>query len=206
METDPRTRFKLKIGSFLPSPPLPAHSLDFYSFLVIFHSLLRALECMYITSNSWLHAWAVAKGVTLSAVNVNLKEKKNPRRPRKSENASAHRALSVQVLKFTFSISPNSDDFQESTSSRSGVWLNGRHKAQMQRKKSRVTQGQICLKMYLLTASWQDCLFPILSKQSQSDRLPFPDPETHTCSSTWQPERMLTGLAERWSARQTRQA
>lgn len=53
-------------------------------------------------------------------------------------------------------------------------------KAQMERQKTQVMQKQICLQMYLLTASWQDLLFTILCKESECNQPPSPQTHTHT--------------------------
>ena len=61
-------------------------------------------------------------------------------------------------------------DFQEKCLFKTAIVrrleLYDRHKAQMERPKTQVMQKQICLQMYLLTASWQDPLFTILCKES----------------------------------------
>lgn len=63
--------------------------------------------------------------------------------------------------------SVSSRKITSSTWSLSDAELYERHKAQMGRQKTQVMQKQICLQMYLLTASWQDLLFTILCKESE---------------------------------------
>lgn len=137
-------------------------------------------------AHSWLHTRVAAK---------KKKKKKGPFLTRwrqlpiiqfgnkRGEWRPAHRAPSVEptihfgVLWAQAAVY----DFQESTSSKwslSYAELYDCHKAQMERQKTQVMQKQICLQMYLLTASWQDLLFTILCKESECNQLP--SHQTHT--------------------------
>lgn len=173
--------------------PHPAPFLVFYSCLVPFHVLLWDIMRVHYWPQLIAHSCCSKKRVPFSPADVNYHLFNLAKRGQ--SGGPGHRALTVELLKFTLDFYEpkwQSMTSRKSTSSRQPLWdaeLYDCHKAQMERQKTQVMQKQICLQMYLLTASWQDLLFTILCKESVQPTAR----NTHTLSWTWKPERMMIG-------------
>lgn len=169
METDPRIWFWTEIGRSCPLRP--SRLLPSLLFLPCpFHSPLW--DIMHVHSLPQMICTLVLQGEkgSLSRPLTSASNKSIWQREGESEvqTQSTHCAASQIHFRLVWA-QVAVYDFQESASSKwslSDAELYDHHKAQMERQKTQVMQEQICLQMYLLTASWQDRLFTILCKQS----------------------------------------